>query len=34
VKIYWVRWAIAITGVGVVILILSWKTKKDEIANS
>lgn len=34
VKIYWVKWAIAITGVGVVILILSWKTKKDEIANS
>jgi uncharacterized protein len=34
VKIYWVKWAIAITGVGVVILILSWKTKKDEFANS
>ena len=33
VKIYWVKWAIAITGVGVVILILSWKTKKEEIAN-
>jgi uncharacterized membrane protein YbaN (DUF454 family) len=29
VKIYWVKWAIAITGVGVVILILSWKTKKE-----
>ncbi len=29
VQIYWVKWAIAITGVGVVILILSWKTKKE-----
>lgn len=32
VKIYWVKWAIAITGVGVVILILSWKTKKEDSA--
>lgn len=34
VKIYWVKWAIAITGAGVVILILSWKTKKESSATN
>ena len=30
VKTYWVKWAIGITGLGVVILILAWKTKREE----
>lgn len=34
VQIYWVKWAIAITGVGVVILILSWKTKKENLSSN
>jgi uncharacterized protein len=29
VKIYWVKWAICITAIGVVIIILMQKTKRD-----